>query len=169
MGFKEDWYVVYTKSKFENVVFEGFSKKKFEAFLPKMKVLSKRRDRRKMLDKPIFPGYVFVKSSMCAEKHIEILKTVGVVNLIKNRKGPVPVDEESINSLKIMVTEKSENLITGSRFQPGDRVRVIYGPFTGVVGVLNKLKGKERVIVNFDSLGQFVSVDVDREDVEIIT
>ncbi len=168
MNLKQDWYVIYTKSKFENVVFDGLSKKKLEAFLPKMRVLSKRRDRKKILDSPIFPGYVFVKSDMNANEHIEILKTVGVVNLIKNQKGPVPVDEESINSLKIMISEDSENILTGSSYTKGDKVRVMYGPFTGVVGIFNKMKGKERVIVNFETLGQFVSVDVNKEDVEII-
>jgi transcription elongation factor/antiterminator RfaH len=168
MVLKQDWYVVYTKSKFENVVFDGFSKKNLEAFLPKMSVLSKRRDRRKMLNSPIFPGYVFVKSNMNANEHIEILKTVGVVNLIKNHKGPVCVDEESINSLKIMVSEKSENLLTGSSFSKGAKVRVIYGPFKGVTGTFINMKGRERVIVNFETLGQFVSVDVSQDDVEVI-
>ena len=41
------WYVLHTKSRFENVVNEGLIKKSFEVFLPKIKVRSRRRDRRR--------------------------------------------------------------------------------------------------------------------------
>ena len=56
------WYVLHTKSRFENVVYDGLCKKSVDVFLPKVMVRSKRRDRKLMIRVPLFPGYVFVKT-----------------------------------------------------------------------------------------------------------
>jgi len=43
---------------------------------------------------------------------------------------------------------------------------VVYGPFAGVIGTFARYKGKGRVIVNIEALGQFAGVDVSEEDIE---
>lgn len=161
------WYVLHTKSRFENVVNDGLIKKSIEAFLPKVRVRSKRRDRKVMIRVPLFPGYLFVKTDLAPYEHIEILKTVGAVRLIGNKDGPIPVPSETVQSLKIMV-KGSDTVSTGTRFKKGDRVMVVYGPFAGVVGTFARYRGKGRVIVNIEALGRYAGVDVDEEDIEIL-
>jgi transcriptional antiterminator NusG len=161
------WYVLHTKSRFENVVNEGLIKKSMEVFLPKVQVRSRRRDRKVMIRVPLFPGYLFVKSNLDPVEHLEIVKTVGVVRFIGNKEGPVSVPSDTIDSLKIMV--KGDNTITtGSRFRKGDRVIVVHGPFAGVIGTFARYRGKGRVIVNIEALGQYAGVDVSEEDIEIL-
>ncbi len=159
------WYVLHTKSRFENVVRDGLIKKSMESFLPKIKVRSKRRDRKLMIRTPLFPGYVFVKTDLHPTRHLEILKTAGAVRLIGTRRGPVSVPGETIDSLKIMVTAESE-VATGSRLKKGDKVMVVAGPFSGVVGGFVRYRGKGRVVVNVEALGRWASVDVNAEDIE---
>jgi transcription elongation factor/antiterminator RfaH len=159
------WYVLHTKSRFENVVNEGLMKKSIEVFLPKVQVKSKRRDRKAMIRVPLFPGYLFVKSDLNPNEHLEIVKTVGAVRLIGNKDGPIPVPSDTIKSLEIMVGGNNP-VITGTRFKKGDRVIVVYGPFAGVIGTFARYKGKGRVIVNIEALGQFAGVDVSEEDIE---
>lgn len=161
------WYVLHTKSRFENVVNDGLIKKTIEVFLPKIKVRSKRRDRKAMIQVPLFPGYVFVKTDLNPYEHIEIVKTAGAVRIIGNKDGPLAVPQESIKSLKIMVAGNS-SVITGTRLRKGDRVMVVDGPFAGVTGTFIRYKGKERVVVYIEALGQFASVEVRKDDVEIM-
>ncbi len=97
------WYVLHTRSRFEKVVNEGLFKKSHEVFLPQIRVRSRRRDRRVMLDVPLFPGYVFIRSNLHPDHHLDILKTVGAVRLIGNQNLPVPVPDDTIESLRIMV------------------------------------------------------------------
>jgi transcription elongation factor/antiterminator RfaH len=164
---KYSWYVLHTKSRFENVVNEGLIKKSMEVFLPKVQVRSKRRDRKVMIRVPLFPGYLFVKTNLEPVEHLEIVKTVGVVRLIGNKEGPVSVPSDTIDSLKIMV--KGDNTVTtGTRFRKGDRVIVVYGPFAGVIGTFARYRGKGRVIVDIEALGQYAGVDVSEEDIEIL-
>ena len=82
-GNDRQWYVLHTKSRFENVVNDGLNKKTIEVFLPKIKVRSKRRDRKLMINVPLFPGYVFVKSDLHPDNHLEIVKDGRHMVLIK--------------------------------------------------------------------------------------
>ena len=125
---KQEWYVLHTRSRFENVVSDGLLKKSFDVFLPKAQVPSKRKDRKLMIWVPVFPGYLFVKTDLSAYEHLDILKTVGIVRFVGTKSGPVSVPDETIDSLKIMVN--SDNPITtGRHLTRGDRVMVVRGPF----------------------------------------
>jgi transcription antitermination factor NusG len=147
------------------VVRDKLFAKSIENYLPRVLVKSKRRDRKKMIRVPLFSGYIFVKTSLDPYEHLEILKTTGTVRLIGNRNGPVPVPDETIESLKIMVSTDAP-LDTGNRFKPGSRIVVVSGPFAGVVGTFDRYGGKGRVIVNIEALGQYVSVEVKEDEIE---
>ena len=161
------WYVLYTKSRFESVVDQGLQKKQIESFLPKIKTRSKRRDRKIILNTPLFPGYLFVKTDLHPNQHLEILKTAGVVRMIGNKNGPAKVPEETIESLKIMISTDTD-ITTGSGLKKGDRVMVVSGPFTGVIGRFIQSRGQNRVMVHIEALGQFASVTINKEDVELL-
>ncbi|MDP6807308.1 MAG: UpxY family transcription antiterminator [Desulfobacterales bacterium] len=163
--YPRSWYVLHTKSRFENVVNEGLIKKSMEVFLPKIQVSSRRQDRKLLIRVPLFPGYLFVKTDLDPYEHIEIVKTVGAVRLIGNRDGPIDVPSKAIESLKIMV-RVDKPVITGTRLQKGDKVMVVVGPLAGVTGTFVHYKGKGRVIVNIKALDQFACVDVGEEDIE---
>jgi len=149
------------------VVNEGLTRKSLKVFLPKIQVRSKRRDRKVMIRVPLFPGYLFVQTNLEPTEHIEIVKTVGAVRLVGNKDGPIPVSSETIDSLKIIV-QGNDSVTTGSRFKKGDWVIVVHGSFAGVVGTFVRHRGKGRVIVNIEALGQYAGVNVSEEDIELL-
>ena len=159
------WYVLHTKSRFEDVVNDALVKKSFEIFLPKILVKSRRRDRRLMIRTPLFPGYLFLKIDLQSPEYIEILRTGGAVRLIGNKEGPIPVATDTIESLKIMVAGDNK-VFTGTRFKKGDLVTVVCGPFAGLTGIFVQYRGKGRVVVTIKALRQFAAVDVSEDDVE---
>ena len=164
---ERQWYVLHTKSRHEKVVNDLLLKKSVEAYLPIVTVPSKRRDRKAMIRVPLFPGYLFVKTDLHPNSHLEVVKTVGAVRLIGNQLRPIPVPDKAIESLQIMV-DSNNPVTTGHRLEHGDKVMVIYGPFAGVVGTFVRYGGKGRVIVNIEALGQYAGVEVSQEDIEII-
>lgn len=165
--FPEYWYAVHTRSRFENVVHDGLAKKDIEVFLPRILVRSKRIDRVKMINVPMFSGYVFVQTGQMHEDHLRIVKTAGVVSLIGNKDGPVAIPSKSIESLRIMVRSNLE-IMTDLKLKTGDMVVVTRGPFAGVEGSFVRYKGKGRVVVNIDALGRSASVEVNQDDIEMI-
>jgi len=166
-GLSRKWFALHTRSRFENVVLDGLMRKDIEAFLPRITVRSKRVDRKKMIQVPLFPGYLFVKTSLEPRAHLEVVKTIGAVTLIGNIGGPVPISDDSIVSLKIMV-EANQEIVTGTQFRKGDRVMVVRGPFSGVTGTFDRYRGKGRVVVNIEALGQFAAVEIGEDDIEVI-
>ena len=159
------WYVLHTRSRFESKVNDGLLKKSRQVFLPKMLVQSRRRDRRQMIRIPLFPGYIFVYTDLAPESRLDILKTTGVVRFIGNRSGPVPVADDTIASLKIMVAAE-QDIHTGHRLKRGERVVVVRGPFTGVSGQVLDYRGRHRVVVHIEALGQYAAVEIDTDDIE---
>ena len=161
------WYVLHTKSRHEKVVNEGLIKKSIEVYLPKVTMRSKRRDRKMMIRVPLFPGYLFVKTDLQPSTHLEIVKTVGAVRLIGNKQGPVSVPDDTVESLKIMVAS-DHPVTTGYSLKKGDRVMVVHGPFAGISGTFVRYGGKGRIMVNVEALGQYASVEVSEDDIEIM-
>lgn len=163
------WFALLTRSNFEQTVFDQIQKKKVDVFLPKTRKPSKRKDRKLMIEIPLFPGYLFVKSSFESADQLVVLKTTGAVRLLGNTKGPVPVPETHIESLKLM-TSANTDLITGSciRLQKGDPVMVLEGPMAGLKGEFFEHKGGGRVIIKIDLLGQYAGVEMDADNVEKI-
>ena len=96
------WYVLRVRSQAERLVRGGLHHKQFEVFNPTYRALSIRRDRRKVLTRPIFNGYMFVRTLLNPECHLEILKTPGVVDILKSQSGPTPVPEEQIENVRLL-------------------------------------------------------------------
>jgi len=161
------WYVLHTRSRFENKVNEGLERKSKEVFLPKMLVRSKRKDRKIMLRVPLFPGYIFVRTTLEPVDQIDIVKTVGIVRFIGNRSGPLAVPDQAIESLRVMVSTDLD-ITTGTRLKRGDRVVVVSGPFTGIEGTFSRHGGQGRIVVNIDAMGQFAAAEVDEDDIELL-
>ena len=164
-----NWFALLTRSNFEQTVYNSITGKKIEAFLPRTRKKSKRKDRKLMIEVPLFPGYLFVRSTIEPSAQLNILKTTGAVRLLGNTKGPLPIPESQITSLQLM-TAANVDLITGSSMllQQGDPVMILEGPMAGVKGEFTRHKGKGRVIIKIDLLGQFAGVEMDGENVEKI-
>ncbi len=162
-----NWFALLTRSNFEQTVYNSILKKKIPVFLPKIKKKSKRKDRNLMIEVPLFPGYIFVKSTIRPADQLNILKTTGAVRILGNQSVPVPVPDVHIESLKILVNS-DVNLITGTsiNLESGDPVVILEGPMTGVRGEFSRYKGQRRVIIKVDALGQYVGVEVEEENIE---
>jgi transcription elongation factor/antiterminator RfaH len=161
------WYVLHTKSRHESVVNDGLLRKSVEVYLPKITVPSQRRDRKKTIRVPLFPGYVFVKTDLHPHTHLEIVKVAGAVRFIGNKQGPLSIPDETVESLKIMV-ESDYTITTGNNLKKGDNVIVIHGPLEGVMGTFVRYGGKGRIVVNVEALGQYAGVEVSEDDIEVL-
>ncbi|MCK5164569.1 MAG: UpxY family transcription antiterminator [Desulfobacula sp.] len=161
------WFALLTRSNFEQTVHTNIVKKKIEAFLPTTKRKSRRKDRNLMIKIPLFPGYIFVKSTVDPSDQLNILKTIGAVRLLGNQSGPVPVPQSQVESLKIL-TNANMDLITGIniRIKKGEPVMILEGPMAGIKGEFSRYKGKGRVVIKIEVLGQYAGVEVEEDNVE---
>jgi len=163
------WYAVYTQPRHENKVYDRLLKKKIETFLPLIERWSRRKDRRKRIHLPLFPGYLFVRTSMDPYVHLEILKTDSVVRILGNDGKPIPIPNEQIFTIHALI--KNGVAVTPCPYlKEGMRVRVVNGPLIGIEGFLVKAQPqKHRLVLSVDLIKESVSVEIDELDVEPIT
>ncbi len=166
------WYAVYTKSRHEKKVYQQLVPKIQEVFLPLVTVMSRRKDRRAKYDRPVLPGYLFVRDVLSPEMRRSVLETFGVVRILTSKAGdqalPEPIPEEQIESLKILVSSQRE-IHPCDYLSMGEEVEVIRGPFMGASGKLLRINPKNnRLVVSIDLINQAVSVDIDVSDVRKI-
>jgi len=156
-----NWYAIHTRSHFEQKVFDGISGKSVEVFLPKIQVMSRRKDRRKKIMIPLLPGYVFVRFEMDPEVYWEIIKTVGVVRMIGFMGKPVSAKDEEINAL--MILNGTDRTVHNQSFmKAGDRVMIMEGPIKGLVGFYLRHKGQsEKVVVSVELLQRSLAVEIE--------
>ena len=162
----KNWYAVHTRSRHEKKVETGLKGKGIEVFLPLYETLSRRRDRKKLIELPLFSGYLFVRIVPEREQILDVLKVKGVVRIIgKNPTELFPIPESQIDAVHKMV--ESDRLISGHPYiKEGSRVRVKAGPLQGVEGILMERRGRHRLIISVDMLQQSVSAEISMDEVE---
>lgn len=159
------WYAVYTQSRHEAKVEKGLQQKGLEVFLPRVITTSRRRDRKLLIQLPLFPGYIFVRTFLEASEHHEILRVPGVLRLLGNG-SPMPVPEETIDCVKA-ITNSDQPFYPWPYLKTGSLVRVLEGPLAGVIGVIKGHKDKmRRLIVSVEMFKRSVAVELDGEAVE---
>lgn len=165
-GNGQSWYAIYVKSRQEFVIRDELTQEKIQAFLPTIQRKRQWKDRKKLVDFPIFPGYLFVQLQPCLEAFHKVCKTRGVVRLLTTERAhPAPVPDQEIDSLRILLA-KGDDFDIFPHLKEGALVRVKHGPLKGAEGTL-VLKGeKRRFIVNIGILGRSVGVGIHAEDVE---
>ncbi len=161
-----NWYVLYVKSRHEFVACDELVKKGIEVYLPSVKKLRQWKDRRKFVDFPLFPGYLFVHISANPKTFLNVLKTKGVISFISlNPDYPAPVSAEEINSLKLLL-QSGKEFDVHPFLKEGTRVRVRRGPLEGAEGVLRNKEDQYIFHVNIDILGRSVGVKIFADELE---
>ena len=161
-----NWYAIYVKSNHEFIAHDELSRKKIEAFLPTVRKQRQWKDRKKWIDIPIFPGYLFIHVQPSPEDYLNVLRTRGVINLLAAQPGcPTPVSPEEIISLKLVV-ESGTNVDIYPHLKEGTRVRVRRGPLQGAEGTLEKKDDQYLFLVNIELLGRSIGVRIYADDIE---
>jgi transcription termination/antitermination protein NusG len=157
------WYAVWTRSRHEQVVRSQLDEKHVTAFLPTMTRWSRWKDRKKQIDVPLFPGYVFARFE--PGERLAILKCSGVVSIVSFNGEPAPVPDQEIENIRTLVTSTLP-YDPCPTIKTGTLVEVSHGPLKGVIGRLTRKGSQSRLILSVDLIGQAVSVQVDAADVK---
>jgi transcription antitermination factor NusG len=158
----EAWFAVWTRNQYEPRVSDQLRRRHFEVFLPTVHVPSRRRDKRVLLDQPLFPGYVFLRFVPSRASWVAVASTDGVVRVLGQGWDALqPVPDEQVEGVRRMVTQAE-----GARAVPwirvGDRVRITCGPLSGLEGMVrDRCRGRATFVVNMDLLQRSVGVEVE--------
>lgn len=163
------WYVIHTYSGYENKVKTnlehriesmGVQDKIFQVVIPTEEEIEIKDGQRRTVQKKVYPGYVLVQMHMNDDAWYVVRNTPGVTGFVGTTARPMPLPEDDVK--KILKKIGQEPAKVKVSFNKGERVKVVDGPFTEFIGVVDDIspeKGKVRVLVSF--FGRETPVELD--------
>lgn len=152
------WFAVQVRARYESLAASSLAHQGYERFLPTYRCRRRWSDRVKELELPLFPGYIFCRFD--PQDRLPILKTPGFVSIVGIAKQPVPIAESELAAVRTLVS-------SGLSHHPwpyvriGQRVRIHCGPLGGLEGILQNIKGCQRIVISVSLLQRSVAVEID--------
>ena len=161
------WFAVQTRSKHERVVSHHLSMRGFGHYLPTVFEVRRWSDRRKKVELPLFPGYVFVQIVPRNERRVEVLRTPGVVRFVGPSPEGAPIPDVQIECVKKLV---DDNVPWTSHpfLKCGQRVRVRGGALDQVEGIFLKRNGEGTLVISIDAIQRSLAVSIQGYDLEVV-
>jgi transcription antitermination factor NusG len=156
------WHVLWTRSHYEQLVYDQLIAKALHPFLPTIEVWSRRRGLRHRIRIPMFPGYLFLHDALDKHSDVEVRKARGLVSILGERwdqRAVVP--REEIEAIRRVVSARLPALLH-PYLKEGQRVRILRGPMADVEGILVRTKpNKGLLVLAVELLWRSVAVEVD--------
>jgi transcription antitermination factor NusG len=156
---KRSWFALQVKPQSEHVVAMHLRHKGYDGFLPLYKSRRKWSDRIKEIEMPLFPGYVFCRTT--SDVVGRAVTTPGVIRIVGNGRSPIPVEDEEISSVQKII-ESSLSSMPAPYVAIGQKVCIRRGPLAGAEGTVMKTNDSYRLVVSIGLLLRSVAVEIDR-------
>lgn len=152
------WYAAYLSPHRERRVADHLSGRSVEHFLPLHQSVRRWKDRRKLVQLPLFPGYIFVRIDL--RDRLQVLEVPGVVRLIGFNHLPAALPDDEISAFRTGLAQALQ--VQPHRYlRVGRKVRIASGPFAGLDGILIRQKGAVRVVLSIELIQRSVLVHID--------
>ena len=152
------WYAVYTCARHEKAIARQFEQRGVMHFLPLYQAIHRWNKRSARVSLPLFPGYVFVRTSNL--DRYEPLQVPGVLHYVGTGTTQCPIPDEEIELLRRL-------LICGKDVGPhpylatGRSVRITSGPLAGLCGVIERTKSSNRFVVSVEMIKRSIAIELD--------
>jgi transcription antitermination factor NusG len=156
----EDWYALQVYTGKEKWVASMLDERGHEVMLLQYTVVHLWSDRRKRIDRPVFPGYVFCHFD--AHLRSPILAVPGVLRIVGFGRTPVPIEHHEIEALA-RIADSGSCVAPVPYLSTGEWVRIRGGALDGMIGRVITFRKGLRVVVSISLLKRSVSLEVDHE------
>ncbi|MBR2672546.1 MAG: transcription termination/antitermination protein NusG [Oscillospiraceae bacterium] len=160
-----NWYVVHTYSGYENKVATNLEKMvenhRLHDFIQEVKIPTERvievtNNKRKEIERKLFPGYVLVKMVMTDESWYIVRNTRGVTGFVGSSNKPIPLSQEEIDNLGVDLDTIDVD------YAIGDNVKINEGPLAGYIGVVEGIDSEhQKVKLKVSMFGRETSAELD--------
>lgn len=145
-----NWYVVYTKPKWEKKVAEKLTQIGIECYCPIITQVKQWSDRKKKVEVPLFNSYVFVQ--LQEGDRNSVFQIAGVVRYLFWLGKPAIVRDEEIKSIKDSLKVSNIAEVSVSSIQVGDRIKLESGAFSNQSAIVQEVSNTHYILV-LESLG----------------
>lgn len=166
------WYVVHTYSGYENKVATNLEKIVEnrnlqeliqQVYVPTETVTEIKDNKRKEVERKVFPGYVLVKMVMTDDSWYAVRNIRGCTGFVGPSSKPIPLSDEEVAALGV------EKRTVEVQYKVGDSVRIVDGALEGFVGTVEELDlEKNRVRVTISMFGRETPAELELDQAELL-
>ena len=160
------WYALYTRPRFEKKVDLQLKELEIQTFLPLRTVTKYWSDRKKQIDEPLFPSYLFVYAN--SKEQFLTFQSYGSVRLVSFNGTPTRIPDEQIYAVRRML-ESGYTLVANHYFEKGDEIEIVSGPLVGIKGFVTEHRGSKHFSVFISGIRQAVAVTIEAHNLKLIT
>jgi len=171
-----EWYVIHTYSGYEGKVKEslmermkaaGWGEQLSEMLVPSEEIVELKKGKRRISERKIFPGYILVRMELNDETWHIVRDTPKITGFVGGKTHPTPLSEAEVKDIISQTESETGKPKPKVLFRVGESVRVIDGPFSSFIGMVddvNAERAKVRVMVSI--FGRSTPVELDFLQVE---
>ncbi|SFD73856.1 UpxY family transcription antiterminator [Flavobacterium phragmitis] len=150
-----NWYVVYTKPKWEKKVADKLKELGIECYCPLVTQIKQWSDRKKKIEVPLFNSYVFVQ--LTDVERNSVFQVAGVVRYLFWLGKPAIVKDEEIEAIKTSLKAPNISDVTVSSIQVGDRIKLESGAFSNQSAIVQEVSNNYYILV-LETLGCILKI-----------
>lgn len=151
-----NWYVLYTKPKWEKKVTEKLQQIGITAYCPVISKVQQWSDRKKKVEMPLFSSYVFVQVE--ERDRNAVFAVSGVIRYLFWLGKPAIVKDQEIVAIQQWLSEPDSFEVEVRTWQAGDKVVIEQGVFKDQLAVVQEVKSSSYVLV-LEALGCVLKVE----------
>ncbi len=164
-GSQPTWYAIQTRSRHEKLVNHHLQMRGMSSYLPTITKTHLWSDRRKKVELPLFPGYLFIQLIPCNEWRVKVLRTPGVVRFVGCAPEGSAIPEEQIASVRTIV-DRNMTCVSHPFLEVGQRVRVRGGALDGVEGIFLRRNSDHVLVISVGAIQRSLAVSIQGYDIE---
>ena len=163
------WYVVHTYSGYENKVAQNIEKVVenhqlhdliHEVRVPTETVVEVKDNKKREVERKIFPGYVLVKMILTDDSWYVVRNLRGVTGFVGPASKPIPLTEKEVEALGVETHQVNVD------YAVGDNVKIVSGPLEGFIGLVDELDpDQNKVKLTVSMFGRETPVELELEQV----
>jgi transcription antitermination factor NusG len=159
------WYALQTKARHEKTVSNYLRQQGVEEFLPLYKSRREWSDRVRVVELPLFGGYIFCRVD--PNSLVSVLNAPGVMRVLSYGTEPAPVPDGEIAAIRRLL-ESDLPVLPCPFLKVGATVRIRSGAMKGLEGRFERIKNHCRLVLSVNLLQRSVALEVDPESVEVV-
>ena len=159
-----EWFAVRTRPRHEKAVLRQLELNSVETFLPLCREVRTWSDRRKEIDFPLFPGYVFVRILNSSHMRLRVFQARGVIAFVGPNNKATSIPAQQIDAIHSLL-ESQVDIRPHPYLNVGQRVRIRNGALEGLEGVLVRVASDQSLVVSVDLIHKSVAIRLEGYDV----
>lgn len=153
------WYVIYCRPRQERKIIRQLIEKNVEYCCPSIKSVRQWHDRKKIIDFPLFPSYIFVNLRTIGDFG-DCMSMEGFLYFVKIGNMLAKVRDSVIANIKMLILGGEAIEVTSEVFRPGEKLFIDHGPLAGLECETVYCRGKKRIMIRVQLLNRSLIADL---------